>query len=328
MKNLLIPLLAGASSLAFAQEVTCNHDSLFILGSMNNFQQTKDYPMQCEFNTLVNQPTWVYRNLELKTNVRNERIKISSNGNWDTALGYLKKNATHFHQLDRQGDDIHLPEGRYDLYVNDTDATPYFWVERTKNHNKNTLLTDVYPNKPAFRPGEMVTLTLDAKTALPENSSLKITLSQWHTIGTYIFDIKKTRRSLLTYEVDLPDLFIPNLDYQGYGISVEYFDPDGHLSEKLSTAIDISSDWTKFPRYGYLSEFFKTPLPFIRRQINWLSRFHINGLQYYDAIYRHDEPMPIADKNEVPSSWQDLADRYTDAKTIKNYITESNELKA
>jgi dextranase len=56
------------------------------------------------------------------------------------------------------------------------------------------------------------------------------------------------------------------------------------------TAIDISSDWKRFPRYGYITEFYSGQSPDRNTEmINQLSRdYHINSLQYYDWMWRHE----------------------------------------
>jgi dextranase len=55
-----------------------------------------------------------------------------------------------------------------------------------------------------------------------------------------------------------------------------------------ATAFDVLSSWTDFPRYGFLTDFSASradPEPVLEK----LTRFHINGLQFYDWQYRHDQ---------------------------------------
>jgi dextranase len=54
------------------------------------------------------------------------------------------------------------------------------------------------------------------------------------------------------------------------------------------TAFDVLSNWTDFPRYGFLTVFSASradPETVLKK----LARFHINGLQFYDWQYRHDQ---------------------------------------
>lgn len=64
---------------------------------------------------------------------------------------------------------------------------------------------------------------------------------------------------------------------------MQALDPDKALLADAFTAIDVSSAWTRFPRYGYVWDF--TPGVDAQAKIETLCRFHINGLQFYDWQY-------------------------------------------
>ena len=50
---------------------------------------------------------------------------------------------------------------------------------------------------------------------------------------------------------------------------------------RVSGALDVSSNWAKFPRYGYIANYdAETPAVEWIRELN---RYHINGLLFYDV---------------------------------------------
>ncbi|MRR28790.1 hypothetical protein EG834_00285, partial [bacterium] len=73
----------------------------------------------------------------------------------------------------------------------------------------------------------------------------------------------------------------------GYGLVLTCDDGKSQPT-RLATAFDVLPDWTLFPRYGYLTDFSKSR-PDEISTIQSLARFHINGLQFYDWQFRHDQ---------------------------------------
>ena len=45
----------------------------------------------------------------------------------------------------------------------------------------------------------------------------------------------------------------PTTNYQGYLIQATLTDVNGHVLDTAYTAVDVSSSWTKFPRYGFVT---------------------------------------------------------------------------
>ena len=86
-----------------------------------------------------------------------------------------------------------------------------------------------------------------------------------------------------------------------------------------TVGIDVSTSWTKFPRYGYLTKFEENIDT--ANIILKLKNYHINGLEYYDAQYRHHKP--AADNTEI---WEDWTGRKIYGNTIRNYIFRQKKL--
>lgn len=111
----------------------------------------------------------------------------------------------------------------------------------------------------------------------------------------------------------------PPEDYQGYGVEAWARDAVGHLLDRGSTAVDVSSTWTRFPRYGFLSEYPAQSRATSQNTIRLLNDYHLNGLQFYDWQLKHHRP--LAGTAAAPAdSWGDIAGRPTSRRTVLDLL--------
>ncbi|MCO7125608.1 glycoside hydrolase family 66 protein [Sporolactobacillus shoreicorticis] len=113
----------------------------------------------------------------------------------------------------------------------------------------------------------------------------------------------------------------PSKNNQGYLVVIEAKTPT--KKQTASIAVDVSENWDKFPRYGFLSAFPSLSQDQIAKTIARLNRYHINGLQFYDWSAKHHQPLTVA-SGKVPDSWTDIANRQIEKKTILSYIDEAH----
>jgi dextranase len=116
---------------------------------------------------------------------------------------------------------------------------------------------------------------------------------------------------------------VPAKDFRGYLVTLELRSMDGRMIERRETALDISSDWKKFPRYGYLAHYNESEGARPKEWVADLNRFHINGLQFYDFQYRHDQPL-AGTVAQPASAWKDIAGRRIDAGIVSGFIHEAH----
>ncbi|MFV2000713.1 MAG: glycoside hydrolase family 66 protein [Acidimicrobiia bacterium] len=109
----------------------------------------------------------------------------------------------------------------------------------------------------------------------------------------------------------------PHVASRGYGVQAELMDASGGVTAAGSTAFDVLLDWTAYPRYGFLSDFSPKRTDVVAT-IRELTRFHINGLQFYDWQYRHDNPLPPTDV------FLDPLDRRLSLITVKGLLDEAH----
>lgn len=116
----------------------------------------------------------------------------------------------------------------------------------------------------------------------------------------------------------------PNDDFRGYMVElVQHVNSE----EKIigTVAVDVSSDWTKFPRYGFLSGFGDISENERNDILDNLKDFHINGLQYYDWHYKHHIPLPLNENGTPWNDWNDLFNREVKLETVQGYVDSGHQ---
>lgn len=110
----------------------------------------------------------------------------------------------------------------------------------------------------------------------------------------------------------------PPTDFCGYLIELELRITEGR-SETLYTAVDVSSDWRRFPRYGYLTDFSTgvDTTAIIDEMVDW----QLNSIEYYDWKFLHHQPLPEDHRME----WEDWSGRPISGATVKSYIREAKK---
>ena len=74
---------------------------------------------------------------------------------------------------------------------------------------------------------------------------------------------------------------------RGYGLDVSIKLSNGTEFAQVSSGFDVLDTWTQMPRYGFLSDF-EPGRTNAAKTLQALSDLHVNGLQFYDWMYRHD----------------------------------------
>lgn len=177
--------------------------------------------------------------------------------------------------------------------------------------NPSTLLFNnvaISTDKAAYSPGEEVTFTIDLVSL---SSSAKVRYKYLNTV------LSEASVNSSTWKWKTPAN-----DYKGY-IAEVYSISNGTETIYSTIGIDVSSNWKRFPRYGFLSKFPQLTDNQINGVISNLNRYHINGLQFYDWHNKHHKPLPL--NGSVPaSSWKDIINRDNYFITIQKYIAASH----
>ena len=160
--------------------------------------------------------------------------------------------------------------------------------------------------KSMYAPGETATVCLEGLPA--EAAALRVRL---YSLERCVWDwqLPASKRFPLS---------LPDADGRGYALEVEALDEQQNVLTSAFTAVDVSSSWTKFPRYGYVWDF--TPYADAESKADEMARYHLNGVQFYDWQYRHHRPL-AADL----SGWRDWSGRWISGDTVRAYLRAAHD---
>jgi dextranase len=115
----------------------------------------------------------------------------------------------------------------------------------------------------------------------------------------------------------------PLKDFTGYLLKITLIE-NGTPADTGNIAIDVSSNWKRFPRYGFLSKYPILSTNDAELIIKNLNRHHINGIQFYDWHWKHHKPLK-GEPGNVSSSWLDIANKTVYLSTLQKYFDACNE---
>lgn len=116
----------------------------------------------------------------------------------------------------------------------------------------------------------------------------------------------------------------PSTDYQGY--LVELYTEGSGVENILGTiAVDVSSNWKRFPRYGFVADFDNYSSTVdknanIKNEMAYLNRLHINGVQFQDWQWMHHRPVNLNGDGSLTQWYTDISNRWVGVEYVKNYI--------
>ncbi|MBK9982350.1 MAG: glycoside hydrolase family 66 protein [Saprospiraceae bacterium] len=169
-------------------------------------------------------------------------------------------------------------------------------------------IVEISTDKAVYKPGDVVTFTL----ALSPDNPIKVRYK-------YLNEIIEENTISTTTWTWTP----PTQDFKGY--MTELSSTTNGTEQIIGTiAVDVSSDWKNFPRYGFLSSFHEMSSAAMDDNIKRLSRYHINGLQFYEPTEKYHKPL-AGTVNNPSYMWQDFARRSTYKPTVEGYIAKAHQ---
>jgi len=82
----------------------------------------------------------------------------------------------------------------------------------------------------------------------------------------------------------------PTEDFKGYLVDIYRLDADGNEEILGSIGVDVSSDFKRFPRNGYVAWYGSERLGGVWNDVAFLNRRHINVVQFQDWHWKHHHP--------------------------------------
>lgn len=169
-----------------------------------------------------------------------------------------------------------------------------------------SLTVSLSTDKACYKPGETVTFT--ATGAIPADAKVR------YRNGSEVVGEQAAGGQTWTWTA-------PDADFTGYLVDVYRTESDGSETVLGTIGVDVSSDWTRFPRYGFVATFdaSKTAAGVIEQEMAFLNRCHINGVQFQDWHNKHHWPLG-GTRDKLDEVYKDIANRDVYTSVIKKYI--------
>jgi dextranase len=167
-------------------------------------------------------------------------------------------------------------------------------------------------SKAMYQPGQPVDVIVDLQTreSLLQKATLRVEVTHLNQVLKVFEEVlEEGKQSWKLAYSWMPPLEAP----QGYGLDVSVLDSSGNLVTSVSDGFDVLNRWTETPRYGFLVNYAPGRKD-AAETMEILTKYHINGLQFYDWMYRHEQFLT----DEEP--YQDLLGRELSFESIKRLI--------
>ncbi len=150
---------------------------------------------------------------------------------------------------------------------------------------QSVRLGEVQLDRAFYKPGEAVYLTAQLQAAAAQGAPARLTATFRHlteSAGHVEQDLMLTGAEQSVTLAWNPPRDAP----RGYGVDLRL--DAGTTSATASVAFDVLERWTQAPRYGFLTDFFPGRSD-AAETMDSVTRYHINALQFYDWMYRHEQ---------------------------------------
>jgi dextranase len=161
------------------------------------------------------------------------------------------------------------------------------------------ILGTVETDKARYDPGSVATIcvSLNNSTSFPQSICIETRILHLGAVQNVLpcqFIDSGSNPLTFTWQT-------PGVDFQGYTVEVRARRADGTFLDEADSAVDVSSTWTRFPRYGFVSTYPSQPTEASIEEMRELKNFHINVVQFYDWQWKHHVPLAGSVASPTPS---------------------------
>lgn len=191
-------------------------------------------------------------------------------------------------------------------------------VYSSADNISSRLTVDMTTDKACYIPGQSVVFVLSGN--VPANTMVR------YRHGSVILETHKLSDVMSDNKWSWTP---PMTDYQGYLVEV-YTETNDQSTILGTVAVDVSSDWKRFPRYGFVADFDNAGGSIdknanIKNEMAYLNRLHINGVQFQDWQWMHHKPVKLDAHGSLIPWYQDISNRWVGVEFVKNYIAEQHK---
>lgn len=180
-------------------------------------------------------------------------------------------------------------------------------------------ISKLYTDKACYQPGSTAVITAEVKNNASSSSTQTL-----HTTIYHLNELVWSSSKIATLEANSTQALTISWpcgtsDYTGYMVKVTL----ENGSTKV-TAIDVSSDVSRYPRYGYSVDFpeGETEAQSTALMTELARDYHINLVQYYDWMWRHEKDFP----SNTATSWTDMFGNVISKNSIQQRINAGHNL--
>lgn len=184
-----------------------------------------------------------------------------------------------------------------------------------------SLIQDANTDLSHYSPGSTATIYVDLNNTTGAFQSGNVSVNITHlgvstaTLSSQGYSLGNGAITTLAFSWTTPAT-----DYTGYSIEINAANAGGTTLDTLNSAIDVSSSWTRFPRYGYIASYPSSMDSSSATHGMWLLKnYHIDGVQFYDWQWKHHVPLAGSVASPAPS-WANINGSTNYASAINNYI--------
>ncbi|WP_313627691.1 glycoside hydrolase family 66 protein [Enterococcus italicus] len=193
----------------------------------------------------------------------------------------------------------------------------FLWGMLMNKQNNDVVVNKIVASQAVYRPGDQVEVTIlltDEEKTNQGTYQLKVThLGEEVAQQTANWETSNGKGQLnIQWQP-------PQTDFTGYLLQIKIKNQAGKTITNINKAIDVSSNWTKFPRYGYLTDFSDNATP--EKTIEQMKNWQLNSIEYYDWKFLHHQLVP----QDGSMTWQDWSGRQIDGNKVKEYIRLAKE---
>lgn len=153
-------------------------------------------------------------------------------------------------------------------------------------------IIDLFPLKAQFKKKEIIEIVIEFLNDESRNLDLTAVLKVLYLDEvTDTINLKINLKPLELKKINV-NINPKNDDFCGYGVDVYLYEQD-KVIQILSTSFDVVSSWKKSTRYGFLSDFYDKDKDDLE-DLQEMRKLHINLVQFYDWMYKHDELLPVS----------------------------------
>ena len=179
----------------------------------------------------------------------------------------------------------------------------------------------IAPSASRYSPGQTVPISVSVVNpeVIPMSATLEL---QFTHLGQSVpspvsVSVNLAPGETSTYTFDWTP---PSTDDQGYLVQAALISSNGITLDTAQTAVDVSSSWNVFPRYGYVTNFGY----FSHDTANWtmqlLNQYHLNAIMFYDWQWKHHVPL-AGTVSQPAASWNNVANITNYRQTVLNMIS-------